>query len=115
MKTVTIKIHLTGNGISVSPPNALADQGDDVQWELTPANGSAIFAVDFCPSNEASTGPGRRSPLPWNRDQKPGNGLAMGQVDEDTPNGPYQYAVAVWDGENLFALDPEIRIGQGRK
>ena len=90
-------------------------QEDTVEWSVAEDTEMQVrlFAVDFCPSNERQNR--HRSPVAWPREQAPGDGLVEGQIVRDPAyEQRYRYAIAVWDGENLYALDPEIRVGPRR-
>ena len=40
---------------------------------------------------------------------------ADGKIDFNPPTTQtFHYAIAVWDGGDLYALDPEIRVGPKR-
>lgn len=113
-KTHPITIHLNKtHGLSVTPNQPVeAEEGDEIEWRMAggPGHPELIFAVDFCPSNEGSNN-GRRSPVPWPKEQKPAKDPVKGKIDFK-PNGTqtFHYAIAVWDGKDLYALDPEIRV-----
>lgn len=114
IKTHPITIHLNkSKGVTVTPGTLVVlHEGDGVEWRMAGDAGKPglHFAVDFCPSNEK--GNGRRSPMRWHREQEAATETAKGEIEINPDEiQTFRYAIAVWDGENLYALDPEIRIG----
>ncbi len=104
----TVTIRLTGAGIVVTPRVAILHPGDELEWESD---------YDFAVAVERNTTLFGRELPPQAlraRARSQGAGAARAAVRARTganaPEGTYKYAVAVWDGENVWVLDPEIVI-----
>lgn len=114
IRTHLIRILLDDGRVFIREETAVLAKEDSVEWSMDSENGEVQFAVDFCPSNEEVNG--ARSPVLWDREQRHAGETLTGEIVFD-PCGirvVFRYAIAVWDGENLYALDPEIRIGPRR-
>ncbi len=97
---VTIQIRLTGAGLQVTPASARVSRGDEIVW-----TSDLPFAVDVARNAELF---GRQLPAAALRGRA--NAAARASTGRSAPAGSYKYAVAVWDGTNVWVLDPEIII-----
>jgi hypothetical protein len=105
---VTVTISVTGDGIVIDPEVATLNRGDEVQWTSD---------LDFAVAVERNADLfGRRLPPQAlrGRARSQGQGPAMASVraraGANAPVGAYKYSVAVWDGEDVWVVDPEIVI-----
>ena len=95
----TIPITLTEDGIQVPSPVDVR-RGEELVWES-----ELPFAVDIEHNDRLF---GRRLPPQALRGR--GNAPARAMVGQGAPFRTYKYSVAVWDGENVWVVDPEIRV-----
>lgn len=99
-QAATITISLTSGGIQVSPNTASVRRGETIQWQselpfaIAVERNSALFGRTLPP--QALRG---RANTP-----------VRAAVGESAPTGSYKYSVAVWDGTNVWVVDPEILI-----
>lgn len=105
----TIRITLNPAGVQVSPARVAVAQGTPLEW-----TSDLPFAVDLERKAELF---GSNLPPQALRGRAAGGGAAAGaarrvmtRVGESAPPGTYKYSVAVWDGENVWVVDPEIVV-----
>ena len=98
--SVTIRIHLANDAIYVTPPSVTIRPGDQIIWESP-----LTFAVDVARGAALF---GRVMPPQALRGQA--NAPIRITTAANAPSGSYKYAVAVWDGTNVWVVDPEIII-----
>lgn len=104
----TVTIRLTGAGVTVSPSTVTLHPGDELEWQsdyhfaVAVDRNSALFGQELPPqalrARASSQGGG------------PARATVAARMGANAPEGTYKYAVAVWDGENVWVVDPEIVI-----
>lgn len=96
----TVTIRLTGAGVQVAPDRITVQRGQSINW-----NSSMPFAIAVERNNALF---GRTLPPQALRGRA--NAPVRAQVGGQAAQGTYKYAVAVWDGENVWVVDPEIVV-----
>lgn len=99
-QAATIQIRLTPEGLQVTPEQVVVRPGEEIVW-----SSEHQFAVDFQRGQALF---GRELPAAARRGMA--NRPLRARAAENAPAGSYKYSVAVWDGENLWVVDPEILI-----
>lgn len=99
-EAATVQIRLTPAGIQVTPQQVVVRRGQEIVWTSTQP-----FAVAVERNAELF---GRELPPQALRGQA--NAAARARAGAEAPEGSYKYSVAVWDGENVWVVDPEILI-----
>lgn len=94
-----IEIVLGADGIEIDPRTFIY-QGDTLEWSC-----AHPFALDVRRSDELF---GKKLPPAALRGQQ--NKPVRHQSAGKATTGSYQYAVSVWDGTDLWVLDPEILV-----
>lgn len=95
-----VRIALTPAGVQVTPSSITVEPGEAVQW-----SSDMPFAVAVERNAELF---GQELPPAALRGRA--NAPARATVGADAEAGSYKYAVAVWDGENVWVVDPEIIV-----
>jgi hypothetical protein len=96
----TIGIALTPAGVQVVPASVTVDPGEEIQW-----SSDLPFAVAVERNAQLF---GRELPPQALRGRA--NAPARARVGESAEAGSYKYSVAVWDGEEVWVVDPEIIV-----
>lgn len=103
-----VTIRITDAGVVVSPQVVTVRAGEEVEWQ---SDYSFAIAVE---RNAALFG----QPLPPQalraRAQGQNRAALRVRTGANAAEGAYKYSVGVWDGENVWVLDPEIVITPGR-
>jgi plastocyanin len=104
----TVTIRLTGTGVVVTPQRVTLHPGDELEWE---SEHSFAVAVE---RNRALFGrelpPGALRARAQSQGKGPSRAAVRARMGGNAPEGTYKYSVGVWDGENVWVLDPEIVI-----
>jgi plastocyanin len=95
-----ITIALTPAGVQVTPATVTVSPGETIQW-----TSEIPFAVAV-ERNAQLFG----QELPPQALRGRANAPLRAAVAENAEAGTYKYSVAVWDGENVWVVDPEIII-----
>lgn len=99
-EAATVQIRLTPAGIQVTPQQIVVRRGQELVW-----TSSEPFAVAVERSAELF---GRDLPPQALRGRA--NAVVRARTGAEAPEGSYKYSVAVWDGEQVWVVDPEILI-----
>ena len=107
-EAATVQIRLTPQGIQVTPQQVAVRRGQEVVW-----TSDEPFAVAVERNAELF---GRELPpqalraRPAAADPAPASAVVRARTGAEAPEGSYKYSVAVWDGEDVWVVDPEILI-----
>lgn len=96
-----VTISLTPAGVQVTPARIAVSRGEAIQW-----TSSLSFAIAV-ERNTALFG----QTLPPQALRGRANAPVNATVGANAPDGTYKYSVAVWDGENVWVVDPEVVVG----
>jgi hypothetical protein len=99
-EAATVQIRLTPTGIQVTPQLVIIRRGQELVW-----NSDQPFALAVERNAELF---GRELPPQALRGRA--NAPVQARTGAEAPEGSYKYSVAVWDGENVWVVDPEIVI-----
>lgn len=103
-QAAAVTISLTPAGVQVSPDRVVATRGETIQW-----TSDLPFAIAV-ERNAALFG----QTLPPQSLRGRANAPVRASVGPGAPDGTYKYSVAVWDGENVWVVDPEVVVGPGQ-
>jgi plastocyanin len=105
-RAAVVTINLTEAGVVVTPAVITVAPGEEVEWRSDHA-----FAIAV---ERNATLFGRELP-PQALRARAGRGQASvrARTGQNAPAGAYKYSVGVWDGENVWVVDPEVVIRPG--
>ena len=103
-QAAAVTISLTPAGVTVTPDRVVVRRGETVQW-----TSEYPFAIAV-ERNAALFG----EALPPQALRGRANAPVRAAVGANAPDGTYKYSVAVWDGENVWVVDPEVVVGPDR-
>ena len=95
-----VRISLTPTGVQVTPESVTVGPGQAIQWSselpfaLAVEGNARLFGQELPPAALR----GRE------------NAPVRATVGAAAEAGRYKYSVAVWDGENVWVVDPEIIV-----